>query len=294
MGTVVTLRDVVPTSDDLMGVKAVGGRTRGPVMSFPSQGKTENAHLAKARIAAERAPDQPYFITIGAGKGVETSRDGRVLCLVRGTGVYGKTSAFVRGEADPRWPVSIVLTEVFSVVGEPHLVKDLGLPNRSVLSNNFGGVVRHPEPIEQLWEALKDWTIKRQWDVTLPHMFRDPGEPQHWRTTYPKIEGKSKEGKRIWAISKKIERDRKLGQLAKTKNSEKNGGTLRCEACDFTDRSGAMFDAHHIRPLSEGERDSRVDDLAVLCPTCHRWAHAKAEDKLSPLSIDEIREARFG
>ncbi|MER8536669.1 HNH endonuclease [Mesorhizobium sp. M1005] len=52
-----------------------------------------------------------------------------------------------------------------------------------------------------------------------------------------------------------------------------------------------MFDAHHLQPLAAGNRESRVDDLVVLCPTCHRWAHAKAEDKLSPIAIHDVAEA---
>jgi predicted HNH restriction endonuclease len=40
--------------------------------------------------------------------------------------------------------------------------------------------------------------------------------------------------------------------------------------------------------LAAGIRDSRVDDLVVLCPTCHRCAHMKADDKLSPLSVEEV------
>ena len=53
-----------------------------------------------------------------------------------------------------------------------------------------------------------------------------------------------------------------------------------------------MFDAHHKRPLAAtGERKNRVKGLAVLCPTCHRWSHAKADDRLHPLPVKDIRRA---
>jgi predicted HNH restriction endonuclease len=52
-----------------------------------------------------------------------------------------------------------------------------------------------------------------------------------------------------------------------------------------------MFDAHHLQPLAAGIRESRVDDLVVLCPTCHRWAHVKAEDKLSPITVQAVARA---
>ena len=63
-------------------------------------------------------------------------------------------------------------------------------------------------------------------------------------------------------------------------------------AIGFADEKDAMFDAHHLRPLAVGERKSRVDDLVVLRPTCHRWARAKTEDKLSPVGANEIARQR--
>jgi len=47
----------------------------------------------------------------------------------------------------------------------------------------------------------------------------------------------------------------------------------RGDSCNFADAAGSMFDAHHLRPLAVGARESRLDDLVVLCPTCHGWAH---------------------
>jgi hypothetical protein len=231
-------------------------------------------------------------LTVGGGEQVPNALRGRVLELVRATGVYGETSAFVCDEELrnrlAQWPVAIVVSEVYSVRGEPQLIEDLGFPDRRILANAYDTVIRDKDQIQRLWDALKDWTIERRWDIKPPPGFRDPGRVQMCGSMYPKLGSESLEGKRVWTLSQEIERDPKLKCAAKVLNKEKNGGKLVCEACGFSDQLDSMFDVHHMQPLAAGVRESRVDDLVVLCPTCHRWAHMKAEDKLSPIPIHEI------
>lgn len=73
----------------------------------------------------------------------------------------------------------------------------------------------------------------------------------------------------------------------------KNGGLIVRNACSFSDSADAI-DAHHLQPLAAGIRTSQVDDLVVFYPICHRWAHAKADDKLSAIPIMEIMKAMQG
>lgn len=264
-------------------------------MCFGSRGdasKKDKAHFSQARRTAERAMTQPYFVTIGGGDQVPKELDGRVLELVKATGVYGETEAFVR---DPelrdrlsQWPVAVIISEVYSIEGEPRLVDDLGFDDRRILANAYDSVKHDDERIGQLWRALENRTVTRRWDVQLPEGFRDPGKVSMFGTLYPKLTSSSVEGKRVWALSKKIERDRRLRRDALELNRSSHGGAVACEGCGFTDVQSAMFDVHHLRPLATGERETRVDDLVVLCPTCHRWVHAKAEDKLSPLPVEQI------
>lgn len=297
----VTLKDVVATPADLMGVKAVWGRSSEAVMCFGSRGNAalkDKGHFSQARTTAERAQTQPYFLTIGGGEQVPDALRGRVLELVRATGVYGETTAFVRDE-DLRarlaqWPVAIIVSEVYTVSGEPRLVEDLGFPDRRILANAYDSVIRDEDQIERLWDALKDWNVERRWDVLPPPGFRDPGKVQMYGSMYPKLDSKSAEGKRVWKLQQEIERDPRLKREAKALNRAKNGGVIVCEACDFSDPLDSMFDAHHLQPLAAGNRESRVDDLVVLCPTCHRWAHAKADDKLSPVPVEEIAKVMAG
>ncbi|MCZ6863684.1 MAG: HNH endonuclease [Alphaproteobacteria bacterium] len=268
-------------------------------MCFGSRGdpaKKDKGHFSQARRTAERAMERPYFITIGGGEQVPDELDGRVVELVRATGVFGETIAFVRDDELrlrlSQWPVAIVVSEVYSVDGEPRLVEDLGFPDRRILANAYDSVIRDEEQIHRLWEALKDRQITRRWEVKLPPGFHDPGKVQMFGTHYPTLTSSSKEGKRLWMLSLKAERDPVLRRHVMVLNRSQHGGVIVCEACGFADDKDAMFDAHHLRPLAVGERKSRPDDLAVLCPTCHRWAHAKAEDKLSPVPVEEISNQR--
>ena len=267
-------------------------------MCFGSRGdaaRKDKGHFSQARTTAERAQTQPYFLTIGGGKQVPNELRGRVLELVRATGVYGETTAFVRDDelrADlEQWPVAIIVSEVYAVRNEPRLVEDLGFPDRRILENAYDSVVRDGDQIQRMWEALKGWEIEYRRDVMLPPGFRDPGKVQMCGSMYPKLDSKSAEGKRVWKLSQEIERDPKLKREAKALNRAEHGGVITCESCAFSDPLDSMFDAHHLQPLSVGgPRESRIDDLAVLCPTCHRWAHSKADDKLWPVPVQDIAQ----
>jgi 5-methylcytosine-specific restriction enzyme A len=290
-----TLKEVVITPDNLMGVKAVWGRSSEAVMCFGSRGNAvlkDRGHFSQARTTAERAQTHPYFLTIGGGEKVPDGLRGRVLELVRATGVYGETTAFVRdGDLRARlaqWPVAIIISEAYSVRGEPRLVEDLGFPDRRILTNAYDRVIRDEDQLRLLWDALEHWKVERRLDVLPPPGFRDPCKVQMCGSMYPNLDSKSAEGQRIWKCSQEIERNPVLRREAKAMNRAKNGGLIVCEACHFSDPADAMFDAHHLQPLAAGIRASRVDDLVVLCPTCHRWAHAKAEDKLSPIPMPEV------
>ena len=101
----------------------------------------------------------------------------------------------------------------------------------------------------------------------------------HHEKTY---DGASPEGRQYWTEQKRAERDPRLAREAMRLNRNRHGGWIKCEACGFRDMERSMFDAHHLSPLMLGKRESVLDDFAVLCPTCHRWAHAKAGDRLHP------------
>lgn len=70
-------------------------------------------------------------------------------------------------------------------------------------------------------------------------------------------------------------------------------GALHCEVCELLPSRiyGAAFaevlECHHLVPLHEsGRRNSTLDDVVLLCPTCHRVAHRM---KPSP-TLSDLRD----
>ena len=50
-----------------------------------------------------------------------------------------------------------------------------------------------------------------------------------------------------------------------------------CQACGLLIRIGnkAVIECHHLNPIALGQRETTIDDLISLCPTCHRIAHMR-------------------
>ena len=88
---------------------------------------------------------------------------------------------------------------------------------------------------------------------------------------YSAIEGATKE-RRVWLA----QRDRHLVSILKRRTVP-----LQCAICSYDPigrgatqlQARAILEAHHRVPIRAGERLSRVEDLALLCPTCHREVH---------------------
>lgn len=103
------------------------------------------------------------------------------------------------------------------------------------------------------------------------------------------------EGRLVWRWHR--QRERAPGMAAKKKRAVRASlGELRCEVCDLSEtaataRFGALtndiFECHHTRPLHtlSGTTTTRIADLSVVCPTCHRALH-RVEPQIS------VREMR--
>lgn len=64
-----------------------------------------------------------------------------------------------------------------------------------------------------------------------------------------------------------------------------------CQACGFRLQLGGSYviEVHHVEPLSAtGERETKIEMLVSLCPTCHRIAHLRS----TPYSVEEIKGIR--
>jgi predicted HNH restriction endonuclease len=106
-------------------------------------------------------------------------------------------------------------------------------------------------------------------------------------------EYKAFEGKVAKRMHQLRERDAKVVDKRK-KQAIKKYGFLFCEVCGpnaagkYGNLGNRIIDAHHTKPVSKiviGE-PTLVDDLALLCANCHRYAHASGL-----LTVDEIRSA---
>ncbi|CAD5366512.1 hypothetical protein RA210_U10362 [Rubrivivax sp. A210] len=65
---------------------------------------------------------------------------------------------------------------------------------------------------------------------------------------------------------------------------------MACMACAFAPRGDSQLDLHHLDPISEGQRRTRLEDLAVLCANCHRFAHSVEP----PMGVEGLRLAVGG
>ena len=64
----------------------------------------------------------------------------------------------------------------------------------------------------------------------------------------------------------------------------------KCQACGFylAVDGRQIVECHHLNPISLGQRETQLEDLISLCPTCHRIAHMR-----EPIyGIDELRQIR--
>lgn len=293
----VAFEELVPSPDLLMGVKAVFGPLRGRAVCFASRGDAalkDRGHFRTGRTVAEYAVEQPYLITIGGGSQVRDGLGGHVLNLARVSKAYGETNAFYTDPVDQQrlaqWPVATGLLDVFEFEGFPHIVDELGLPDRTILANAFDRVVRPEEKIEALWKSLRGHKVSL---VDLPPLpnFREPDSVTLVGSFLPKKVSKE-EGRRIYREVQLFERNNALAKEARRQNRAANGGALVCSGCTFTDDLDGLFDVHHLVPMMLGMRETTLSDLAVLCPTCHRWAHKKGRSVIDPLSLGELRAMR--
>lgn len=80
-------------------------------------------------------------------------------------------------------------------------------------------------------------------------------------------------------------RNSKLAKMRKAHDDYK------CQSCDFKLKLNGKYviECHHLNPIGQnGARETTLNDLISLCPTCHRIAHTRQ----SPLTIKEIISAR--
>lgn len=123
---------------------------------------------------------------------------------------------------------------------------------------------------------------------------------EHYERNYscPHSEGKSLK-KDLFGINDQraiegYEQDKKILSGSRNQTLAKQckvRDKFTCQVCKFKLKLNGKYviECHHKYPLGkDGERETSLNDLVSLCPTCHRIAHTRKK----PLDADEILDAR--
>lgn len=93
------------------------------------------------------------------------------------------------------------------------------------------------------------------------------------------------------------ERNRFIVGVAKSRALKEGNGRIRCACCefDFIDRYGehgiGFIECHHIIPIAEGgERETKPEDLAMVCANCHRMLHRKNKKTDKCYTVEQLRK----
>ncbi len=201
--------------------------------------------------------------------------------------------AWAKPNERTRWSVAFPIVQRFEIVGAPK-ARDVFTPDmwtRLFQSQNAGlrrlddearAQIANLEILEleapNFWIAVDQEILAAELsDVSkdnLTNMSRD---------LRGALEGETEE--------RKVKLIRRVAKLADDfAKMRARTGSLHCDDCRFDPsarpdlaqiRARSCFDVHHKNPLAEGKRLTTLDDLALLCPTCHRIEHLRL--KLSPL-----------
>ena len=99
------------------------------------------------------------------------------------------------------------------------------------------------------------------------------------------------EGKVVTETHKRRERNPNIRKKLLANLGETN--SIKCEICGLESTnpiSEAVFEAHHIIPLSESTgKPTKLKDMALLCANCHRMVHRAIMVEKRWLSMDEVK-----
>ena len=166
-----------------------------------------------------------------------------------------------------------------------------------------------PRRIELRRELISNGTLTKNHDryqFQKDHTFNSPSEAASI------IWGSHLNGKKVFNISKVqlpshksfpidseravegYKKDQQLyvaGRNAKLSEERKKQDDYRCQACGFKLKVSGYFviECHHTNPISQGIRETSLNDLISLCPTCHRIAHTR-EPIYEVAEIAKIRQ----
>ena len=135
------------------------------------------------------------------------------------------------------------------------------------------------EELSRLWHEMKGLYPTRESHMAA--LFSRIPTPQESFAEMPAPETRmaqvAAEGEEYFEEIKKRTRNRVLASCRLDLDD------LTCQGCGFSPPreigtglplKGIVVEVHHIDPVADGERETTLQDLVTLCPTCHRLLHA--------------------
>jgi len=146
----------------------------------------------------------------------------------------------------------------------------------------------------KLWnEKFKNRYSDRNEQLNLLFSFlRQEGKQYQPEEESPLIKDYIKEGERYISEITRRKRDRALIRHRLEKDKYK------CQNCGFSASTitkislkSILVEIHHINPIQDGERETKIEDLITLCPNCHKLIHAIGKEVNADIfSIDLLKK----
>ena len=211
----------------------------------------------------------------------------------------------------PRVPEVIGLSEILrglrifppEVTQEPRFRNPAGvalkLHNLSAVDPGHSGAgMSHGSRLDR--EVWKAWAHRPEELRQAAALIRSEGASRDAATeTGEDEEFSAEEGQLLYRRHRARERDRRLVRR-KLDAARRATGRVACEVCGldpvakYGEKADEAVDVHHVVPLHlAGESTTRLRDLAVVCPTCHRVLH-RHRPVVTPFELSETVRVRAG
>ncbi|MFZ1007048.1 MAG: HNH endonuclease [Candidatus Sulfotelmatobacter sp.] len=194
-----------------------------------------------------------------------------------------------------RWSVAFPIIESFSIISPPYandvftiaaMKRLFAHPSATLRTLNdeersqIADLAIEPRPTANAWIGIADEMVMA---------VQSEINPQTQRLIDQDLNVSAMEG--LTEKQKAMVRKRAAWLADRFIREKDRAGELVCESCGFDPvsrisgtavKARSLLDVHHINPLDEGVRYTTLSDFCLLCPLCHRFAHALARSMKTP------------
>lgn len=209
------------------------------------------------------------------------------LAKVIGEEAYSRLQdMWAQGDKRHRWSVAFPIVRSYSIPSKPRARDLFGEVSYRRLFAHASATLRPLNDEERAAIAhleIQERPAANEW-ILHHHEFEKAEasdvDPVLLRNLSTDLSDEALEG---WHEEEKTKLRRRAAWLANSfVISRRREGALRCDHCSFDPvpviagrkiPARSLLDVHHKTPLSLGKRVTRMEDFALLCPTCHRLEH---------------------